>query len=359
MKDHVSILLILGACSGAQAFANRYPSAKAAWTACNDPDWLLWLLMKLAPKEALILAADMFEIATSGLDDGPRLAYKEACEQYRKDLLQWAGVGYPPEIKEPCNVTLCSSDAPCKNCKRRKYLCAECALPELNGVGRDWAQGLSISFRDFVDCIRGLNLRSLTRNKLCTFIRARYPEPPIQKLRKHPYYQCSTCGIVGVRMFVHVVGSNIPCKLEHQECMKLVCARHTEPGLGYSQVYPKGWKEEWLNTYPDAIPISFDPRSPEGAQVKRVKRSAYHAERLKHDFSFSGKSFSKFLKKRNLAKSGKYRVLVRCRYTPSDEGVTISLGRCSPGMFVSLALPKRLRMFPRASAKMLMQQKGT
>jgi len=138
--------------------------------------------------------------------------------------------------------------------------------------------------------------------------------------------------------------------------MKLVCARHTEPGLGYSQVYPKGWKEEWLNTYPDAIPISFDPRSPEGAQVKRVKRSAYHAERLKHDFSFSGKSF---LKKRNLAKSGKYRVLVRCRYTPSDEGVTISLGRCSPGMFVSLALPKRLRMFPRASAKMLMQQKGT
>ncbi len=46
MNDHG--LSSIGACGEAKEFAAKYESLQAAWEACDNPEWLLWLLLRTA-----------------------------------------------------------------------------------------------------------------------------------------------------------------------------------------------------------------------------------------------------------------------------------------------------------------------
>ena len=75
-------------CSEAAAWAAAQPSAEAAWSSCDRPDWMLWALSRLPGHPfdreirwiACDLARSVLHLATPG-DDRPRLAVEaaEAC----------------------------------------------------------------------------------------------------------------------------------------------------------------------------------------------------------------------------------------------------------------------------------------
>jgi len=55
-----SELEALDACEEAVEFAREYPSLRAAWTACERPDWMLWLLAKSLPDDPTTTARRKF-----------------------------------------------------------------------------------------------------------------------------------------------------------------------------------------------------------------------------------------------------------------------------------------------------------
>jgi hypothetical protein len=50
-KAHIRLLRALGACSDAIVFAEKYPSLKAAWKACQRGDWLCWFAGRVVNPE--------------------------------------------------------------------------------------------------------------------------------------------------------------------------------------------------------------------------------------------------------------------------------------------------------------------
>lgn len=47
MKPHVEFLARLGVCPGSIAWAAEFPTPRAAWFACGQSNWLLWLLRRI------------------------------------------------------------------------------------------------------------------------------------------------------------------------------------------------------------------------------------------------------------------------------------------------------------------------
>ena len=68
MKSHMKLLESLDACQEAREWAEKYPSMKAAWMACERSDWMLWLCGRLpaldvTSQEWRLLACDFAEDA--------------------------------------------------------------------------------------------------------------------------------------------------------------------------------------------------------------------------------------------------------------------------------------------------------
>ena len=76
------VLIDLGACAGARAWASDYPTLRDAWIACDRGDWMLWLVAYTLPRERLVWVT--CQIARTALvyvpagEDRPRLEIETA-----------------------------------------------------------------------------------------------------------------------------------------------------------------------------------------------------------------------------------------------------------------------------------------
>ena len=62
--NHIEYLQSICACDSAIKYARGYPTLAAAWDACDNLDWLLWLCdQSLTPQQRTLLACDLAETA--------------------------------------------------------------------------------------------------------------------------------------------------------------------------------------------------------------------------------------------------------------------------------------------------------
>ena len=92
--DHVTQLRRLDACNEAIEWAKIQPSAAVAWSACENIDWMTWLLRRLAHgdhgspghRQATLLAC-LFARTTTNLIPSP---VREEAEGILSQIEQWA-----------------------------------------------------------------------------------------------------------------------------------------------------------------------------------------------------------------------------------------------------------------------------
>ena len=72
--NHIEYLQSIRACTPAIEYARQYPTLAAAWDACENLDWLLWLCDQSLPvKQRTLLACDLAETALPYAGDGETL----------------------------------------------------------------------------------------------------------------------------------------------------------------------------------------------------------------------------------------------------------------------------------------------
>lgn len=99
----------IGACSEGIGWAKTFKSAQAAWDACDEPDWMLWVLGELDESPAnsptrrkyvaiacasarLVLANFSIEQLESAAASARSAARKQCCDHIRKEFPK------PPKI---------------------------------------------------------------------------------------------------------------------------------------------------------------------------------------------------------------------------------------------------------------------
>lgn len=71
---HIECLQSIDACDPAIEYARKYPTLAAAWDACDNLEWMLWLCDRaLTPQQRTLLACDLAETALPYAGEGETL----------------------------------------------------------------------------------------------------------------------------------------------------------------------------------------------------------------------------------------------------------------------------------------------